>query len=173
MISPRRDGRASRNLRDCGAALEIAAGWMLDAGCTLSHRCRYRGRQRRVAGQPDGQTASRLCRSVGVRERSRAPDEGESKTEGKRAAGWGGGGGGDGRVTIRAGRGRGWEREGRGSMKGCWRGRSHARTFERAYNEGTLRGYRWFGLAQRGEESATRRWCVRRRKRGQVGGEKG
>lgn len=82
------------------------AGWMdapsrIDAG-------RQAGRQqRRVAGQPDGQTAqTAVCRSVGVRGRSRARQtgrvegergewvrvEGSAEVEGWRTTGWSGDG---------------------------------------------------------------------------------
>lgn len=101
---PAAAGNSSRNLRDCGSRDRRRL-----AGCTLSHRCRHRGRQRRVAGQPDGQTASRLCLPIGRGAREiarvrRGAARGWGCRGGGRAARWGGG---DGGITIRAGGGEG------------------------------------------------------------------
>lgn len=100
----------SRLLGICATAmrLEIAAGWLELTGWQAGWLAGWMhplasmpaGRQRRVAGQPDGQTA--VCRSVGVRGRSRARRRGGWRQrvaevqEGRRAPGWdGGGSGGD------------------------------------------------------------------------------
>lgn len=149
---PAAAGNSSRNLRDCGSRDRRRL-----AGCTLSHRCRHRGRQAaprcRATRRPDRQPSVPADRSGCARDRAR---------QARGSEGVGVPGGRKGReVGRRRRRDNDTSRRGGGGHEGCWRGRS------RATREG-LRGIRMDRLAVGGKSAARR--CVRR---GGLEGKKG